>query len=112
MPYVQRNNQGGVVNLSDTLLDGDSQWLELDHPDVVDFLQQPSNQSELKQSLASSDGDMVRVVEDLIDLLMEKQVFVFTELPEAVQTKLNARKKLRHDVNAISNLIGEDDNIL
>jgi len=112
MPYVQRNKQGGVVNLSDTLLDGDSQWLELDHPDVVDFLQQPSNQSELKQSLASSDGDMVRVVEDLIDLLMEKQVFVFTELPEAVQTKLNARKKLRHDVNAISNLIGEDDNIL
>ena len=112
MPYVQRNNQGGIVNLSDTLLDGESQWLDLDHPDVVDFLQQPSNQSELKQSLASSDGDMVRVVEDLIDLLMEKQVFVFTELPEAVQTKLNARKKLRHDVNAISNLIGEDDNIL
>jgi len=112
MPYVQHNQQGAIVKLSDEPLGNESEWLELDHPDVVNFLQHPSNESELKKSLVSSDGDMVRVVEDLVDLLMEKQVFVFTELPEAVQAKLNARKKLRHDVNALSNLIGEDDNIL
>ncbi|MEW4983520.1 MAG: hypothetical protein AB1Y26_09835 [Cycloclasticus sp.] len=112
MPYIQRNQQGEVIKLLDTPFGDESQWLELDHPDVAGFLQQPSNGSELKKSLLSSDSEMVRVVEDLVDLLMEKQVFVFTELPEAVQAKLNARKKLRHDVNAISNLIGEDDNIL
>jgi len=112
MPYVNRNDQGKITQLLDASSGEGSEWLELNHPDVVEFLQHPANEAELKKSLESSDGDMVRVVEDLVDLLMEKQVFVFTELPEAVQGKLNARKKLRHDVSAISNLIGDDDNIL
>ena len=112
MPYVNRNEQGEIDQLLDAPSGDTSQWLELNHPDVVEFLQRSANENELKKSLISSDGDMVRVVEDLVDILMEKQVFVFTELPEAVQAKLNARKKLRHDVNAISNLISDDDNIL
>jgi len=112
MPYVNRNEQGRVVQLLDAPSSGASEWLELSHPEVIELLQRPVNETELKKSLVSSDGEMVRVVEDLIDLLMERQVFVFTELPDAVQAKLNARKKLRHDVNAISNLIGEEDNIL
>jgi len=112
MPYVNRNDQGEITQLLDAPSGEGSQWLELNHPDVVGFLQHPANETELKKSLENSDGDMVRVVEDLVDLLMEKQVFVFTELPEAVQDKLNARKKLRYDVNAISNLIADDDGIL
>ena len=112
MPYVKRNQQGKVVQLMDEPIDEGSEWLELNDLDVVEFLRLPANEAELKNSLAISDSEMVRVVEDLIDILMEKQVFVFTELPEAVQAKLNARKKLRHDVNALSNLIGDDDNIL
>jgi len=112
MPYINRDKQGRVVQLLDAPTSDENQWLELSHPEVIEFLQCPANETELKQSLVSSDGEMVRVVEDLVDLLMEKQVFVFTELPEAVQAKLNARKKLRYDVNTISNLIGEEDNIL
>lgn len=112
MPYVNRNAEGEIVKLLDAPVGPDSEWLELGQVEVMEFLQKLSNEGELKESLLSSDGEMVRVVEDLVDMLMEKQVFVFTELPEAVQTKLNARKKLRHDVNAISNLISEDDNIL
>lgn len=111
MPYVKRNQQGKVVQLMDEPIDEGSEWLELNDLEVVEFLRLPVNEMELKKSLAISDSEMVRVVEDLIDILMEKQVFVFTELPEAVQAKLNARKKLRHDVNALSNLISDDDNI-
>lgn len=112
MPYINRNEHGDVSQLLDEPNKGGSEWLEVDHPDVIEFLQQPSQANELKKSLSSSDSEMVRVVEDLVDMLMEKQVFVFTELPEAVQDKLNKRKKLRHDVNALSNLIGDDENIL
>lgn len=112
MPYIKRNEQGDVVQLLDAPNGGDTQWLEANDPAVQTFLQQATQKDELKGSLASSDEGMVRVVEDLIDLLMEKQLFIFTELPEAVQDKLNARKKLRDKVSAISNLIGEDDDIL
>ncbi|PHS72882.1 MAG: hypothetical protein COB22_03055 [Cycloclasticus sp.] len=112
MPYVNRNQQGEIIQLFDTPVNESSEWLEVNHLDVVAFLQNPSNVTELKTALSSSDVEMLRVVEDLVDMLMDKQVFVFTELPEAVQSKLNARKKLRKNVNALENLIVEDDNIL
>lgn len=112
MPYVNRDEQGETVQLLDAPMEENSQWLELSDPHVIAFLQNAPSADNLKDSLASSDNEMVRVVEDLVEMLMEKQVFVFTELPEAVQNKLNARRKLRHEVNAISNLIGEEDDIL
>ncbi|MFT6217761.1 MAG: Zn-finger nucleic acid-binding protein [Cycloclasticus pugetii] len=112
MPYVNRNEHGEVTELLDVCDKANGEWLDVGHADVIEFLRKPSQANKLKESLSRSDSEMVRVVEDLVDMLMEKQVFVFTELPEAVQDKLNKRKKLRHDVNALSNLIGDDDNIL
>ncbi len=62
-------------------------------------------------ALNSTDSEMLRIVEDLIDVLMEKQIFVFTELPEAVQAKINARKQLRKDMGSLDGLINDDDSI-
>jgi len=112
MPYVNRNEQGSIVQLLDAPLGENSEWLELSHAAVVYFLQNGGAPEALKANLENSDNDMARVVEDLIDLLMDKQVLVFTELPEAVQGKLNARRKLRDNASEVSNLIGDDDFIL
>ncbi|MEH6502457.1 MAG: hypothetical protein V7682_01010 [Cycloclasticus sp.] len=112
MPYVNRNKQGEITELMDAPTSDESQWVEVSHPDVTRFLQNPKQAGKLKQLLNSSDSDIVRVVEDVVDVLMEKGVFAFTELPEAAQGKLNARKKLREDVSSLINLIGEEDNIL
>jgi len=112
MPYIKRDEQGNIERLLDAPLGANSEWLELDHADVVAFLQQEDVSDGLQADLAHSDNDMARVVEDLIDILMEKQVLVFTELPEAVQGKLNVRRKLRDNANEVSNLIGDDDFIL
>ncbi len=112
MPYIHRNKEGEVMGLLDSPSDDNNEWLELVHDDVVAFLHQSANTKALKNTLHTSDAEMARVLEDVIDILMEKQVFVFTELPEAVQDKLNRRKKLRKDVNALSNLIGGDETIL
>lgn len=112
MPYVNRNKQGEITQVLDSPTSDESQWLELSHPDVSSFLQNPRQAGELKQLLNSSDSDIARVVEDVVDVLMEKGVFAFTELPEAAQSKLNARKKLREDVGSLINLIGEEDNVL
>jgi len=113
MPYVSRNEQGVIVQLLDAPLGANSEWLELGHADIEYFLQEGGVQGGSNQTdLASSDNDMARVVEDLIDLLMKKQVLVFTELPDAVQVKLNARRRLRDNANEVSNLIGDDDFML
>jgi len=112
MPYVNRSEEGEIIQLLDAPSSENSEWLELASPEIVAFLQKPTSASRIKEALSGSDSEMIRVIEDLVDLLMEKQVFIFTELPEAAQSKLNARKKLRQDNNALENLIIEDDNIL
>ena len=46
-------------------------------------------------ALRASDLEVVRVLEDLIQVLIEKGVIQFTELPEPAQKKLLQRKRLR-----------------
>ncbi len=73
-----------------------------------DSVEEMTTESALK-ALSQSDADMVRVVEDLIDLLIEHQVFIFTDLPEPVQKKLNSRKRLRYQMNSLQNLVDENE---
>ncbi|AMK75071.1 MULTISPECIES: hypothetical protein [Methylomonas] len=106
MPFVVRDQAGAIVQLRDS----GEEWLEVDNPEVSAFLHQLSS-DEAKQALSATDSDMVRVIDDLVDLLVANQVLIFTELPERVQTKLLARKQLRKDVNALQNLIIDDEGL-
>lgn len=56
----------------------------------------------------TSDLKLIRVIEDVIDLLIAKNVICITELPPAVQTKLMERRSLRQSLNAL-HLFGDDD---
>ncbi|WP_445368678.1 hypothetical protein ACH5Y9_04455 [Methylomonas sp. BW4-1] len=92
------------------LCDSGDEWLDVDHPEVAVFLRQvPSDKA--REALSATDNDMVRVIDDLVDLLVANQVLIFTELPERVQTKLLARKQLRKDVNALQNLMVDDEGL-
>ena len=106
MPFIVRDQAGAIVQLRDS---GD-EWLDVDHPEVTVFLQQLSS-DKARQALSATDNDMVRVIDDLVDLLVANQVLIFTELPERVQTKLLARKQLRKDVNALQNLMIDDEGL-
>jgi hypothetical protein len=61
--------------------------------------------------LAESDQALIRVVEDLVDTLIGKDLLRFTDLPEAAQAKLLERRNLRRSVNAL-NLLQDDDSKL
>lgn len=61
-----------------------------------------------RERLAESDQALIRVVEDLIDTLVAKDLLHFTDLPEAAQAKLLERRTLRRSVNAL-NLLQDDD---
>lgn len=109
MPYVSRNEKGEIIDIHDSVTNEQDQWLETNNPELIEYLHKIDSIERAKKALKSTDYEVVRIVEDLIDLLMDKQVFVFTELPEAVQIKLNARRKLRTNMNAYQALISDDD---
>lgn len=111
MPYVSRNKKNEIVELHDSVIKKEDQWVDGSDQEVVEFLKKVERTDQFKRILVNTDPGMVRVVEDLIDLLMEKQVLTYTELPEAVQSKLVTRKQLRKDMNSLQGLISDDDTI-
>jgi len=111
MPYVRRDNDGVIIEIHQSKKDDHVQWIEVNDPGLLAFINGIETSEQAKQVLSTTDNEMVRVVEDLIGLLMEKQIFVYTELPEAVQAKLNARSQLRKDLSTLQSPINEDDSI-
>mgnify|MGYP000583065169 CR=1 FL=1 len=63
-------------------------------------------------ALKGSDAEIARVTEDLIYLLIKKNVILFTELPEMVQEKLLSREKLRSQLNSpLPSILSSDETI-
>jgi len=55
----------------------------------------------LKRLLLSlSDMGIIRLLEDLIDLLIRKHIISFTELPEQAQERIRERKRLRESMTS------------
>jgi hypothetical protein len=96
MPYVRRNADGLIDSLHRGA-DQTTEFLRDDHPEVQAFVggAQPVDFDRL-------DADFVRVLEDLIDTLIVKNVLNITDLPEQAQAKLFARKGFRERVSKSS----------
>ncbi len=67
-----------------------SEFLPPEHPEVLDFLGRDA-----ASGFAKLDAELVRVLEDLIDVLIARQVIRITDLPAEAQNKLFARKNFR-----------------
>ena len=62
-------------------------------------------------SCRSSVLEFIRVLDDVIDLLVTKNIILFTELPEPVQEKYTQRNQLRQRQRDSLNLL-EDEEII
>ena len=77
-------------------------------PEVQVFTQDVSIHADV---LKQSDTELVRVLEDLIDVLINRGVFQFTDLPKAAQVKLMARRQTRATLgHRLQPLLLDDDN--
>ncbi len=95
MPFVRRSAEGSIDSLHRSGGDG-AEFLPDDHADVRAFLADTSPGSPEKgERFAELDADFVRVIEDVIDTLISKNVINITDLPLEAQTKLFGRKSFR-----------------
>ena len=112
MPFVIRDQSGKISGVSDHADVGVSEEVPGDDPELRQFLidQGMSSPEAIRERLAASDMQMVRLVDDLIDLLMEKGVIKFTDLPQAAGEKYLHRQVARRHLQ--SSLIVQEDDIL
>jgi hypothetical protein len=96
--FIVRDRDGNVSRLSAEAVDG-AVPASIDDPEVRAFLRE-------------LDVDLVRVLEDVIDLLVGRGVFRFTDLPPSAQQKLLFRKNLRSQWQAVPDPLGNEDGLL
>lgn len=100
-----------IVGLEREAASDEAEFLPATDREVLKFLED-ADPAAVQDAIRDSDAEFARVTEDLIHLLVRKQVILFTELPEIVQKKLLAREQLRARLNpAQPSLISEDDTI-
>jgi hypothetical protein len=112
MPFVRRNTEGRIVALLDA--EGANAYADTPgfsieqlpgtHPDVVAFLG-----TDPAENFDGLDASFIRVMEDLIDVLIEKGVLRLTDLPGDAQRKLLARKDMRRRLKGALDLLGDRD---
>ncbi len=105
MPYIARDSDGKIIAASPMPLDDASEAVAADAPELLAFVESITGGA---SELAISDMKLIRAIEDIVDLLISKNIISITDLPNAVQDKLLQRHSLRHSLNALT-LISEDD---
>lgn len=98
MPYVSRDDHGEIKALHDAPAADAIEYLDSSEPEVQHFIVRNERLGELKHDLIISDNNMVRVLEDLIDVLVRKGVIAMTDMPSAARDKLDRRRKLRTEL--------------
>ena len=78
-------------------------------PGVRAFLREMSSQPD---SLSQTDAGLARVLEDLIDVLINRGLIQFTDLPEAAQAKLLERRQTRANLANRLQLLPDDSDSL
>jgi hypothetical protein len=92
MPYVMRNKDGAIVAVSPQQVAGCDEKLAADDDELTGFLSDLGNSA---SSLGATDQGFIRVLEDLVDVLVDKGVISFSDLPEDARGKITQRKHLR-----------------
>lgn len=109
MPFVHKDETGKILAVYEELIDG-TEEVASDDLALVEFITKNIPSTNMSDEWVQSDLALSRVVEDLVDVLIEKNLIMFTDLPEGAQQKLMERRGLRKEFTYVENLFGDDEN--
>ncbi|MES9988614.1 MAG: hypothetical protein AB2552_04000 [Candidatus Thiodiazotropha endolucinida] len=112
MLYAKRDNDGKIINLSDSPSSGADEEVSATDDEVIGFIFNNSSTTLSKKLLSETDTGMIRIVEDLIELLIQKNLIMFTDLPNAAQQKILMRNQIRSVFQPGDPLLVDDDELL
>ncbi|ADC71820.1 conserved hypothetical protein [Thioalkalivibrio sp. K90mix] len=108
--YVRRDAEGRIDLVSRDANAECAEFMAAESPELLGFLA-GNNAEPAPAALQASDLELIRVLEDLVEVLTYKGVIRFTDLPDAAQQKLLGRKDLRASARRL-NLMEDDEGLL
>jgi len=107
MLFVKRDDTGKIIALHTNPEPGVEEQKSIMDEEILEFLDQSVDTDPWVQLLSLSDIGIIRVLEDLIDLLIRKNIILFTELPEEAQAKIRERKRVREKIDPDSLMVDD-----
>lgn len=105
MPYVSRTPEGKIEAIYDQPSPGAEERMTLESQELLEFLSQDGLKEYARRLLEESDKSVIRVLEDLVEVLLAKNLITFTDLPAPAQEKLLSRQEARDELHVLSNPI-------
>ena len=103
MPYVYRDAEGAIAAVYEQPVEGGEE-VAVDDSALIAFIQKNVTDEWVQSDLA-----LARVMEDLIEILIDKKVMMFTDFPEGAQKKLLERRGFRKEFSYVEGLFGDDE---
>jgi hypothetical protein len=113
--HVKRNSLGEIIAVGISATPGMDEWVQDNALEIQEFLRQyvvkfnEQLNNPMQMTLEKSDQGMARVLEDLIDILIDSGTIRFTDLPTAAQAKLLTRHNMRARGSSM-NLLDDEEN--
>lgn len=111
MPYVTRDPAGRITEIHAEKTDAAQEELRPDDLALRQFLGTDAADA-LQSELIASDLGLIRVLEDLITVLIDKRIVMLTDLPQAAQRKLARRYDLRSKLSDLGGIVAESEEII
>jgi hypothetical protein len=104
MPFVVRDSAGNIAGVYNQPVQGGEE-IVADDDGLLAFIRATAPLAETGENdWVQSDMALARVMEDLIDVLIEKNVINFTDFPEGAQKKLLSRRGMRKELSYVASL--------
>lgn len=108
MPYVMKNAEGSIIAVLSEEAEG-SEFISANDRALGAFLSQESPEKRAQRELMESDMGLIRVFEDLVNVLIDRGIIMFNDFPEAAQNKLLARSGLRKEFSYVDELFNPEE---
>lgn len=106
MVYIKRNEKGEIAAILAENSEDNLEKKDLDDPEIMEFFTRCDDQ---KWELLQSDIDLIRVIEDLVEILMEKNIITITDFPVAAIEKLVSRRGVRNQLSNAGGIVNDDE---
>ena len=106
MPFVHKDAAGNILAVYTEPVEG-GQEIAPDDPALKAFIQKNIPSVDGGNEWMESDLALARVIEDLIEVLIEKKLIMFTDFPAGAQRKLLDQRGLRKEFDLVEDLFGE-----
>ena len=101
MVYVERDASGRILRVETTPFETMSDTLAWQSEELERWITAQEEVRRRLHDLKSTDHEIIRVLEDVVSLLVERDIIRYTDLPEMARIKLDERALARAEIEAL-----------